>query len=314
MRYGVLVTSDRKKLWNVQLNLLVEVDRICRKHGIKWSLAGGTLIGAIRHQGFVPWDDEAEIEMFRPEYEKFKRVAQEELDPDFYFDLWCNYVVEGDPNPDNLPVIKREQLKKYPWLPFSPFLKLRDNSTTFIKYPDFDNLVQGIGIDIFPMDPVPPFDNPKHQEIFERGEELRYAVTYPERLVEGIERGDHYHHSYDRLRELLSLPFRDRALLYEKYLADNWFESEFSSLPTFNSLKAIHKMKEQPTAEKQDLITAKFEGLEVPVFKNYDSILTRQYGDWRTPLKYHIHTNTFSADVPYKEYFKAHVRWGELIG
>ena len=311
MRNGFLVTSHRKKLWNVQLNILAEIGRICRKYDIRYSLSSGTLLGAIRHKGFIPWDDEAEIEMLRPDYEKFKSVAQAELDSDYFLDFWYNYVHEGEPNPDHLPVIKREQLEKYPWLPFSPFLKIRDNRTTFIKYPEFDNLIQSIGIDVFPMDPVPPFDNPKHEKIFWAGEELRRAVTYPDQLKEEILLGKPLYTPREQLQEILSMPFRpfrERALAYENYLADNYFESEYISFPTFYSLKDFHKMKGQRLEDKQDTVSAKFELLEAPIFADYEKILDRQYGDWHAPKKYHVHTDIFSVDVPYKEYFAAQSR------
>ena len=57
MRDGFLVTSNRKKLWNVQIGLINEVARICKKHDIRWFAIGGTLLGAARHKGFIPWDD-----------------------------------------------------------------------------------------------------------------------------------------------------------------------------------------------------------------------------------------------------------------
>lgn len=64
--------------------MLVEVDHICRRHDIKYVISYGTLLGAIRHGGFIPWDYDSDICMLREEYEKFKRVANE-LDPDICY-------------------------------------------------------------------------------------------------------------------------------------------------------------------------------------------------------------------------------------
>ena len=304
MRSGFLVTSHRKKLWNVQLNLIVELDRICRKHDIKWFASMGTLLGAVRHKGFIPWDDDVDIAMLRPDYEKFKRVAPTEIDPKYFVDLWLNYVHEGDPNPEGLPAMRREQVEKYPWLPFSPFLKLRDPSTTYIKYFDVRELVQGIWVDVFPLDPVPTFDNQEQANIFWTGEELRRAVTYPTRLTEEIELGMPLITSPDRLREIISLPFRERALTYENYLADNYFESKFVEFITFYRLpkdSVIHFVPKLRT-DFNELIRVPFEQIEVWAPANYDSILTTQYGDWRTPKISHSHAQVYSADVSYKEY------------
>ncbi|MBQ9479553.1 MAG: LicD family protein, partial [Selenomonadaceae bacterium] len=90
IRDGFFVTSHRKKLWNVQLQLVMEVDRICRKHGLKWFAHYGTLIGAARHHGFIPWDDDVDLVMLRADYNKFIEVAPRELKPNYFLDLWYN--------------------------------------------------------------------------------------------------------------------------------------------------------------------------------------------------------------------------------
>ena len=91
--------SHNGKLKNVQkilLGYLLDVDRICKKHNIKYFLGGGTLLGAIRHHGFIPWDDDADIMMLREDYNRFLSVAADEL-PDSLFlqtsdtDKYCHY-------------------------------------------------------------------------------------------------------------------------------------------------------------------------------------------------------------------------------
>lgn len=85
IRCNFLVTSARKKIWQVDMYLLREVDRICRKHDITYFADYGTLLGAVRHKGFIPWDDDIDLVMLRPDYEKFKLVAQHELDAPIFF-------------------------------------------------------------------------------------------------------------------------------------------------------------------------------------------------------------------------------------
>ncbi len=61
---------------SIELDMLVNFDRICRKNGIKYSITYGTLLGAIRHKGFIPWDDDIDVMMSRDEYEKFLKVGR----------------------------------------------------------------------------------------------------------------------------------------------------------------------------------------------------------------------------------------------
>lgn len=78
-------TSDElRKIQMLELKVLKEVKRICDKHGIKYFLISGTLIGAIRHKGFIPWDDDIDIGMLRSEYERFIEIAPKEMGSDFY--------------------------------------------------------------------------------------------------------------------------------------------------------------------------------------------------------------------------------------
>jgi len=77
--------EDFRKIQLIMLEMLIEFDRICNKHGIVYSLDGGTLLGAIRHKGFIPWDPDIDVIMHRFEYEKFKKACEEDLDTRRFF-------------------------------------------------------------------------------------------------------------------------------------------------------------------------------------------------------------------------------------
>lgn len=123
-----------RQIQMVQLEMLTEVDRICKKCGIRYNIIAGTLLGAVRHGGYIPWDDDADVAFLRPEYEKFRLAVKTELDTSrFYFQ-------------------DHRRTKGYRW----GYGKLRRKNTLFLReYQEHMPYKQGIFIDIFPLDGVP---------------------------------------------------------------------------------------------------------------------------------------------------------------
>ena len=88
-----------QRLKDIEIDILAEIDRICKKHDIKWFLAGGSLLGAIRENKSISWDDDLDIGMLREDFEKFKKVAPQELDKKYYYsspwtDQNCHYYID----------------------------------------------------------------------------------------------------------------------------------------------------------------------------------------------------------------------------
>ena len=81
--------EDVRKIQLMVLNLFLEFERICQKHNLRYYIAGGTLLGAVRHKGFIPWDDDMDITMPRPDYDTFLKIAKKELSPEFVLDKDC---------------------------------------------------------------------------------------------------------------------------------------------------------------------------------------------------------------------------------
>ena len=127
------VIKKLNTIHKIQLELALEVKRVCNKYNIKYFLIAGTLLGAIRHKGFIPWDDDMDIGMLREDYEKFLKAWEKETSSKYFLQTWqteTQYAL--------------------------PFAKLRLNGTQYIEQNIAHlNLHSGIFIDIFPFDNTP---------------------------------------------------------------------------------------------------------------------------------------------------------------
>lgn len=126
-----------------ELDILFAFDKFCKEHELKYSLAGGTLLGAIRHKGFIPWDDDIDVMMPRPDYEKFKTLlTKEKLS-------------------DHLLLANKTKKALY------PFVKIVDTNI-IVERSGLDD-VQNLWIDVFPVDGLPS-DQKKVRKIYRKNQ------------------------------------------------------------------------------------------------------------------------------------------------
>jgi lipopolysaccharide cholinephosphotransferase len=134
--FHVLSSTELRQLQMALLDMLCEVDRICKKYDIPYSLIGGTLLGAVRHGGFIPWDDDLDITMLRDHYDRFREVCKHELNVNLYF--FQDHTT--DPH--------------YRW----GYGRIRRKNSEFVRVGQEHMRMQtGIFLDIFPGDNVPDF-------------------------------------------------------------------------------------------------------------------------------------------------------------
>jgi lipopolysaccharide cholinephosphotransferase len=128
-----LSPAQFRKMQLTELDMIVEFDRVCRKHNIDYVLFGGSLLGAVRHKGYIPWDDDADIGMLRKDYEKFKKYRNE-MNPSI-----C-YFQDHETDPE------------YRW----GYGKLRRTGSKYVRVgQEHLKCKTGIFVDVFPMDDIP---------------------------------------------------------------------------------------------------------------------------------------------------------------
>ncbi|MCA1032221.1 LicD family protein [Bacillus timonensis] len=133
MKYGDL-NIDIRDVQQAQVEILLEFDRICKKHKINYQLFAGTLLGAVRHNGFIPWDDDIDVCLLREDFNRLVKVCE--------FELNTNFFLQTNKTDKNFVL---------------QFAKIRKNDTLFIESSHSDcNIHHGIYIDIFPLDNVMP--------------------------------------------------------------------------------------------------------------------------------------------------------------
>lgn len=254
-----------KSIQKESYQILKEFDKICKKHDIKYSLGFGTLIGAIRHSGFIPWDDDIDLIMPRSEYNRLLTIIDKEL-------IGTNYTFFDD-----------TKEKHY----YYSFGKIRSNQ---LEIPEestqYTGINQGVWIDIFPYDNI---SDDKQEQLNQFQEVARlhkkfvvhlftHATDKDSSMVKIVKSSFKLINrlSY-RINPFLKIWNKERYEILTKFNSDN---TEFSAclsdnMPTDDYLKS--KLKR---TDFEDTIEWTFEDQLFPIIRNYDNHLTSFYGDY----------------------------------
>ncbi len=242
--------QDLQELQNYGLDILKIVDEFCKKNNIKYSLGEGTLLGCIRHNGFIPWDDDIDIYMLREDFNKFVNSFKHDDYRVEYFNTIPNY-----------------------WLPFAKVRLLKE--TKFIT-PSIVNILDHTGprIDIFPLDNVIEQESIEQDKIFKK---VKFWESILRNKVLPINK---------KKKLILYLAWPISKLFPYKYIVNkvNKYMTYYNNIDckyVANTCGSYHIRKETfPRYYFEELINHQYEDTKLPVSKYYDEVLTKIYGNY----------------------------------
>ena len=247
--------EELKQVQMIEIEILKAVIEICEKHGLKYFTVGGTTLGAVRHSGFIPWDDDIDIGLLREDYESFLKIAPDELGDQYYLGHYTR-----DPN-------------------FSTYhAKVMKRGTIFLEeYAEKIEGDHGIFIDIMPFDNVPMQigELKKYRrKVFVANQLFTAKSTGKTSLARGKKKI-----IYSFIRSCLHffLLFYPKDKLYKKLDTEvRKHENNKTGLLSSRGLEVFE-------CKMEDLIPTinhKFDDIVVQIPNNYDAILKKQYGDY----------------------------------
>ena len=285
-RCGYPVSGKMKKIWAVELDLLSKFTQVCEKHGLSYFMDGGTLLGAVRHKGFIPWDDDADIIMPREDYDRLWEIAAQEFTEPYFFQT----------------ALSENGL-------FRTHAQLRNSKTTGFIHEDKDkNINKGIFIDIFVLDSIPDSSVEKHR--FRRSIELakkmgaykydlKFSQLNPKRKI-----------IYCIMKIFFAVvPFKKFFKYFNKRILAKYRNTDTR---TVGDVTLEWRENVQWSRECYNgYVNLPFEHLTLRAPIGYDEILKKQYGDYMNIPKDINAPNgrshgevTFDPDTPYELYFQ----------
>ena len=280
-----------KRAWAAQLEVLDVISDICDLYGIKWYADSGTLLGAVRHHGFIPWDDDVDIIMFREDYERFRKYAANELPEGWYLrnDRESDDVTGAVPCVVNSRHVRtdKEFLERFHGCPYN------------------------VGVDIGILDTIP--DDPEEWEIYRvlvgNAFDLEESVA-PGELIEDC--SDDVKMRINRLEEGSGASLdRTKPLKPQlNRLADQLSAIYYDSGGTDVAVGAFHMNSGLRTPRKlyDEVVYLPFESVMLPAPAGYDEILRLRMGDYMTPvISYNFHEYPFfgKAEKKLREWYES---------
>ena len=274
-----------KRVWAKELELLYVFSRVCEEHNLSYFLDGGTLLGAVRHKGFIPWDDDVDVIMPREDYDKLAQIADQVFQYPYFYQSTLT---------ENGFFRVHAQLR-------------HSESTGFIPIDRNKDINRGIFLDIFVLDNIP--DSFIARRILKREIQVRKKILAYQ-----------YDRNYKKLKLHEKMFYHAVHAFFSVYPFKRFFRTldqkvfaRARNKRTYLSGNVTLKWNRKtqwPAIWHEGYTYLPFENLllRVPLF--YKEILTRQYGNWNERPKKkgngagNTHgTATFEPDIPYMKYF-----------
>lgn len=276
------ISHKMKQVWKVELDMLDEVDRICKKYGLTYFLVHGSLLGAVRHKGFIPWDDDLDIAMFRTDYDRFLEVATKEL---------------KEPLSLHTPMTEKDIF-------WGGFARIRNSQTTGIESKELGHKGNlGIWIDLLPLDKCTQNEKNflKKQRRIKHCHRLLYAKIYGGEFNAFLGMRPWKWRAYRLLAACYS---HDRLCRMLEKAMNLYTAAESDEVAFFTGYDKHRRLNSRDFA---DTALLEFEHRKVPVPMGYENYLFMTLG--RDYLRYPPeeerkpkHRGVFDPDVPYDQY------------
>jgi lipopolysaccharide cholinephosphotransferase len=250
-----------KKVHEKEVIILKKFEEICRKYDLKYFAVYGTLLGTIRHEGFIPWDDDLDVGMLREDYDKFLEIAQDELGEEFFLQT---------------PMTEKEF--------HLPFAKIRMNGTRFVEPAvEGTKMNHGIYIDIFPFDNLSDCEKQAKRQFLSTGIWTRlYSIRFVKTpqignrggLMNGIAKFVWYFLHYGMKLLHLSSGYLWAQCEKSKTTYRREKTKRVALLMSEGASSIIHM------EDLETLLDRRFEDIMIKVPCGYDKILTLNYGEY----------------------------------
>ena len=284
-RCGYTISEKQKKLWAIEMDLVEQLLDVCKKNDIQIFAYAGTMLGAIRHKGFIPWDDDMDVCLTRENYDKLCKVAKDSFREPYFF--------------QNARTDKQF---------FIGYSRIRNSDTTgILKWEKSLKYNNGVYVDIFVMD---AFINDRKLV-----DKQRRKAKFIGKLMEHYY-ADSTNRSFAQkiILELFQntfckvVPYETLMKEYEKTLRMYEGKTDMYAMLTHDDSFINYFDKK----DIEETICVDFEKIKVPMPKNYDKILRTQYGEYMEfpPVEergvWHEDNIAYDPDTPYKVYIKEH--------